>query len=118
MIIPVKYGFERSPINVGEHLVWCPTCESTQWAEIMVFSEYFHIYYVPIYPHDKDAMVVCEKCGLRRHGVPVNAKLISNYPEVKDKYRHKWYMYIGVAILASPFVALILFWIIGSFEHG
>ena len=104
MFIPLKYGIERASIDIGEFLVRCPACETDQWAEIMVSSVYSHLYYIPIYPHDKDAFVHCEKCGLKRHGVPFDSKLIANYDDVKRMYKHPWYTYIGLCIIAFPFV--------------
>ena len=112
MFIPIKYGIERSPIDMGEYLIKCPSCETDQWAEIMVYSVYSHFYYIPILPNDKDAMVICKKCGLKRDGVPFNSNLISNYHEVKNKSRHKWFTYVGVIILTLPFLAWMIFLLI------
>jgi hypothetical protein len=104
MLIPVKYGIERTAIGIGEYLVKCPCCEAHQWADIMVYSVYSHFYYIPLLPNDKDAMVVCKKCGLKRYGVPFDAKLISDFDAIKKHYRHKWFTYTGVSIIALPFV--------------
>ena len=108
MLIPIKYGLQRANIDIGDFLVKCPSCETDQWAEIMVSSVYSHFYYLPLFPNDKDACVCCEKCGLKRYGVPFNARLINNYEEVKRKYRHPWYTYTGAVIIGFPF----LIWII------
>ena len=86
-----------------------PSCESDQWAEILVSSVYSHFCYVPIMPSDKDAMIICKKCGLKRYGVTFDSKLISNYSEVKKLYRHKWFTYIGVGIIALPIVLWLIF---------
>ncbi|MBL7703840.1 MAG: hypothetical protein JNM14_16440 [Ferruginibacter sp.] len=112
MFIPLKYGIERSPIGYGEYLVRCPHCEAHQWAEMLVSSVYSHIYYIPLYPGDKDAMVVCKKCGLKRYGVPINANLMTDYMEVRRQYRHKWFSYIGVSIIVLPFVIWLIFLLI------
>ena len=114
MFIPIKYGLERANIDIGEFMVRCPSCETDQWAEIMVYSTYSHFWYVPIWPSDKDAMVICKKCGLRRYAVPFNSKLISNYQEIKKLYRHKWFTYIGGSIIALPFVAWIIYMVVKS----
>ncbi len=117
MFIPLKYGLERMPIGYGEYLVRCPHCETHQWAEILVSSVYSHIYYIPLYPTDKDAMVVCKKCGLKRYGVPINANLVNNYKEVRKLYKHKSYTYIGVSIIAFPFLIWLILLIINVFTH-
>ena len=74
-----------------------------------MFSVYTHLYYIPLYPTDKDAMVQCKKCGLKRYRVPLNEKLVPACQEMKKQYRHRWFTYTGVAILLSPLVAVLLF---------
>jgi len=113
MFIPIKYGIERAGIGTGEFLVKCPSCETNQWAEILVSSVYSHIYFIPLYPSDKDAYVSCKKCGLKRYGVPFNVKLINNYEEIKDKYKHPWFTYIGVGIIAIPLIVWLIIVVIG-----
>lgn len=114
----IKYGIERTPIGIGEYLVRCPSCEADQWAEIMVSGVYFHLYYIPIFPNDKDAFVVCKKCGLKRYGISFNDNLINNYAEIKNLYRHKWYTYIGGVIILLPFVIGVIFLIIDLFANS
>ena len=107
MLVPIKYGIERTPIGIDEYLVKCPSCESEQWADVMVFSVYSHFWFIPLFPNDKDALVICKKCGLKRNGVPFDSNFISNFHEVKNRYRHKWFTYIGVTIIVSPFIIWI-----------
>jgi hypothetical protein len=111
MFIPLKYGIARAAIGTGEFLVKCPSCETDQWAQILVSSVYSHFYFIPLYPYDKDAYVCCEKCGLKRYAVPFDDKLIINYKEIKGKYKHPWYTYIGVGILASPFFFYLMYFL-------
>lgn len=113
MLFFFTYGLQKTPIDIGDFLVKCPSCETDQWAEVMVCSVYSHVYYIPLFPNDKEAMVVCKKCGLRRHGVSFNAKLVSNYQEVKHLYRHKWFTYIGAAVIALPFVLWVILAVLG-----
>ena len=108
MLVPLKYGLERTPIGIDECFVRCPHCETHQWAEMLVSSVYTHVYYIPIYPADKDAMVVCKKCGLKRYGVPINANLLNNYAEVRKLYKHKWFTYTGLCIIALPLVIWVI----------
>ncbi|GAB2805810.1 hypothetical protein [Ferruginibacter profundus] len=108
MFLPLKYGIARTPIGVGEYLIKCPSCETHQWAELLVSGVYSHVWFIPIMPNDKDAMVVCKKCGLKRYGVPFDARLISNYDDVKKLYRHKLFTYTGAIIIAFPFILWLL----------
>jgi len=77
MMLP--YGIKTVLIDVDEYFVNCPSCESYHWADVAVTSHYYHFSYLPIFPIEKDAYIVCKKCGLRRGGVPFNEKLIADY---------------------------------------
>ncbi len=113
MFIPLKYGLERTPIGYGEYFVRCPHCEANQWSDILVSSVYTHFYYIPLYPTDKDAIVTCKKCGLKRYGVPIDSNLVGDYKEVRKLYHHKWFTYIGVSVIGFPFIIWIILTIAG-----
>lgn len=112
MLFFVKYGVTQSPIDIGEYLVKCPSCESDQWADVMILSSYYYYFVVPIFPCGKEANVICKKCGLKRNGASFDSKLIGNYEEIKRYYKHPWFTYIGVGIIAFPFVIVLLYAII------
>ena len=102
------YGRKKAYINIGEINIKCPSCESHNWADMMVYSYYYHIFWVPIFPFDKEASVACQKCGLRRHELSFSERLISNFDEIKDKYRHPWYTYIGIGAFTLLIVLVVL----------
>ncbi len=105
----IKFGIATSPIGIDEYIVNCPSCESHQWADVMILSNYAYVYVVPFFPVGKEANIICKKCGLKRYGSSFDSKLISDYNEVKKQYRHPWFTYIGTGIIAFPFAAWILF---------
>lgn len=109
MMMLLPYGIKTSLINVDEYLVRCPCCEADNWADVGIISHYYHFSYLPIFPFEKDAFVVCKKCGLRRGGVPFNNKLIKDYLEVKTKYKHPWYTYTGVSLVILIILLGIIF---------
>ena len=108
----VKVGIKPAIIDIGEYLIKCPSCETNSWADVMVISNYWHIFYIPVFPIGKEATTICKKCGLKRNGVPFDEKLINNFGEIKDLYRHPWYTYavtgfIGIIILIVIIGAVI-----------
>lgn len=103
----IIYGEKEVPIGLDEYLVKCPSCEKHSWADIMVVSHYFHFYLIPFWPTDKDANVVCNTCGLKRYSISFNQNLISNYNEVKGKYKHPWFTRIGLIIIILIIVSII-----------
>ena len=104
----IKYGIATSPIDIGEYLIKCPACESDQWADVMILSNYYYYFVVPIFPVSKEANISCKKCGLKRYGASFNSDLLSNYEDIKNKYRHPWFAYIGVGILLFPIIIVFI----------
>jgi len=104
-----KFGVKQTPIDIGEYIVSCPSCESSNWADVMVISNYYHFYYVPIFPIDKEANVICKKCGYKRYGASFSSKLFGSYNEVKHLYRHPWFTYIGLGIMTLFALLIIIF---------
>ena len=108
MISLIFFGTRETPIGIDEILIKCPSCEGHNLADLMVVSKYFHFFWIPFFPTDKDANVVCKTCGLKRYGMAFDSNLVSNYGELKRKYKHPWFAYTGLAIFIFIFIAIIL----------
>lgn len=104
----IIFGIKETAIDIDEYLVRCPSCEGYSLADVMVMSKYYHFYWMPFFPTEKDANVICKSCGLKRDGMAFNSDLINNYNEVKRKYRHPWFTYIGSSIMILIFIAILL----------
>lgn len=104
----VIFGIKETPINIDEFLIKCPSCEGYSLADVMVISKYSHFFWIPFSPIDKDANVICKTCGLKRYGMNFDSNLIDNYEQVKGKFKHPRFTYIGSAILFLILVVIIL----------
>lgn len=104
----VLYGNKLTPIGIAELLVKCPCCNTHSWADVMVLSNYFHFYWIPIFPFEKDANITCKKCGLKRYNQSFDSVLISNYIEVKSRFRHPWFTYAGLGMFIFLIFAISL----------
>lgn len=102
------YGVKKADIGLDEVLIKCPSCEKDTYADIMVISNYYHFWYLPIFPIDKEANIICQQCGLKRYGVPFNARTFSNFSEIRHKFKHPWYTYITAAFLGLMILLSIL----------
>ena len=96
------------PIGTEEFLVRCPSCEAHSPAEALILSRYYHIYWVPIVPLGKEATLICTKCGLQRPNRSFDADLISNYDEIRSKFKHPYFSYLGISIIVFMVVGSIL----------
>jgi hypothetical protein len=100
-------GYKEVPVGVDELLVRCPCCEAHSWADVMVVSKYFHLYFAPMWPVAKEANVICHRCGLKRYGILFTEKLVDNFEEVKQRFKHPWFSYLGLMFIVV-FVIVIL----------
>jgi len=94
------HGVKKATIGIDEFMVKCPSCEVDCFADIMITSNYYHFWFIPMFPFEKEANIVCQRCGLRRYNVPFNSRTFKNYAEVKHKFRHPWYTYFATAFVA------------------
>jgi len=101
------YKYKETPIDVDEFLVKCPSCEGYSWADVVILSRYLSYRFIPIFPTSKEANVFCKKCGLKREGMSFNKNLISNYEEIKKKYKHPWWTYLGIGLLLTFIITII-----------
>lgn len=102
-----KFGVYQVPVDVDQYFMQCPSCETDTWTDAMLISNYYHFYFVPIFPISKDINTICTKCGLKKNGIPFDAKHFNNYDEIKSKFKHPWYTYIGFSI-AILIITLII----------
>ena len=104
----IIYGVKERPIGVDEVMVKCPSCEQDSWADIMVTSKYFHFYMLPIFPTEKDLNIVCQRCGLKRYNLAFEERYISNFKEIKGKFRHHWSLYAGTILAGLIILSIIV----------
>ena len=105
----IWFGIKKADIGLDEFMIKCPSCEADNFADVMITSCYFHIYYIPIFPIDKEANIICQKCGLKRYEVPFNSKTFKDYLEIKNRFRHPLYTYTFAAIFIGIILMAILF---------
>jgi len=104
----IIFGVRQTPIGTDELLIKCPSCEKHSWADVMVVSKYFHFFWIPFFPTEKELNIICKECGLKRYGLYFDSNLISNFEEVKEKFRHPWFTYIGVTLIIALILTVIL----------
>jgi hypothetical protein len=75
----------------------------------MVSSEYYHIYFLPLFPVSKEVDIICQKCGLKSYGAAFNSKTIKNYQEIKSKFKHPWYTYVFASFIGVMIILAIIF---------
>lgn len=105
----IFYGVKKATIGIDEFMVNCPSCEADSFADFMITSNYYHFYFIPIFPFEKEANIICQKCGLKRYNVPFESNVIKNLYEIKNKFKHPWYTYSLPLFISLIVIITILF---------
>jgi hypothetical protein len=103
----VIVGTKQIPIDTENLLLNCPSCNSHQFSDILVSSKYFHFYYLPVIPVDKDAYSICNKCGYQRSFEFSRKFRLENSIQAK-KFRHPMYTYAGILIFIILIIVMII----------
>jgi hypothetical protein len=109
----IYFGTREAIIGSDEFLIRCPACETHNYADVMVVSKYFHIYFIPMFPYAKEANIICQKCGLKRYGIPFEERLFSDFKEIKKRFKHPWYTYFFISFVLFVILTKLLFSAIG-----
>ncbi len=114
----IIYGRANMKIGFGEEMTRCPYCESDSTADVFVYGTYFHIFWLPMFPVNKDVNLTCHRCGGKRVGLIFNKNLFKYPNHLNHSYRYKWYSYIGLALVLSPFAMVLAGILIESFSSA
>jgi MFS-type transporter involved in bile tolerance (Atg22 family) len=106
----IFFGTKKAAIGFTEILRKCPSCEVSTYADVLVSSVYYHIYYIPIFPIAKEANYICQKCGLQTNNQPFSAKNESTYNKIKSKFKHPWYTYLVIFLFVIAILYRLIFY--------
>jgi hypothetical protein len=95
----IFYGWRTVAIGADGIRISCPSCEQTTTADIMVYSKYFHIFWIPMFPLEKTALTICDSCGLKKYGIPLDSKSILDSKAVKSRFKHPFWTYLGITTI-------------------
>ncbi|WP_343306083.1 zinc-ribbon domain-containing protein [Chitinophaga niabensis] len=106
-MLPIILGTKQIPIDTENLLLNCPSCNSHQFSDILVSSQYFHLYYLPVIPIDKDAYSICNKCGYQR-SFEFSRKFVQENSIQAKKFRHPAFTYSGILIIIVMIIFIII----------
>lgn len=110
MFFPHKYGTKKFLLGLHDPYPFqCPNCKQIGSVEFAIIGEYFHFWYIPCYPVEKDGIATCINCEFSINTLRYNHKTATEFQRIKKDYRFPFYTYLGIAILLFPIlIALIL----------
>jgi len=102
------YGSRKKMIGASDAFLYkCPYCEETNTTSIAFFSNYYHIFFIPIFPFGKEAYASCSHCGAARSDNKFGPELVKQSKELESKFKHPFYLY-ALTILFLLLILLII----------
>ena len=101
------YGSRKKMIGASDAFLYkCPYCEETNTTSIAFFSNYYHIFFIPIFPFGKEAYASCSNCGAARSDNKFGPELVKQTKEMEGKFKPPFYLYTWL-ILFGLLILLI-----------
>lgn len=85
----------------------CPSCGQTNTLEVGLFGEYFHVYYVPLFPTGKRPRAICSQCETVFKGNTFPQGAVRTWQNQKMEYRNPIWMLSGLGILVVLIAVLV-----------
>jgi hypothetical protein len=94
----------------------CPQCKELTTTEFIITGEYYHFYYIPIFPIGKDGYSRCSNCTSSIRSLKFNKKTSDQFKEISSRYKYPLHTYTGITIIVLPFIILLLSLLISAFK--
>ena len=110
MFVPLKYGTKKVMLGIHDPFPFqCPDCKQLNTVDFALYGEYYHFWYIPVFPFEKDGFATCSNCNFRINSLKFNRLTKEHFKLIQKKFRYPFYTYIGAALFLSPFlIALIM----------
>lgn len=84
----------------------CPYCDSISTTEVFIYSEYYHVFWIPIFPIRKTTAAKCTGCDATRSEERFGPQLIGCTTEELKNSKHPIYswamlIFFGLLILLA-----------------
>ncbi len=91
----------------------CPYCEKINTTTLFLQSKFFHVFWIPVAPYEKNGIALCSNCGAKRDELQFGPKLVQELKAVKAKMRHPWWTYLLSGFFGLVILAVVISIIIG-----
>jgi MFS-type transporter involved in bile tolerance (Atg22 family) len=103
------YGSQKTSIGIFEPLFYkCPNCDELHTTYLVVYSIYYHIFWIPVFPYEKEAIANCSACSFLRNEINFGYNLIKEFEEKRKDFKHPWWTYTLSVIFSGIIIALIV----------
>jgi hypothetical protein len=104
----IVYGKKKLFIRMFEPLLYkCPYCDKTNTTEVFIYSNYVHLFWIPVFPFSKVASAKCIDCNSIRSEERFGPKLTEHLNEELANTKHPFYSW-ALLIFFSSLILLAL----------
>ena len=87
----------------------CPSCKQLGTVDFALSCAYFHIWYIPVFPTEKDGTARCSNCDLRIDSLKFNRNTRELFSKIRKQHRYPFYLYTGITLFLLPvMIGLVL----------
>lgn len=103
------YGKRKFFIRLFEPLFYkCPYCDNVNSTEVFIYSRYFHLFWIPVFPFKKEAVAKCNECNTTRPDERFGPKLTEHLKEELNNTRHPFYSWSLLIFMGSLFLFILV----------
>ncbi len=103
------YGSQKTSIGIFEPAFYkCPNCEENNTTYIVIYSIYYHVFWIPVFPYQKEVVANCSECGFLRNEIKFGPELVKLFKEKRKDYRHPLWTYTLAIIFGGIIIAIII----------
>lgn len=114
-MIPIKYGTRTVMLGIHDPFPFqCPNCKQLNTVDFAIYGEYYHVWYIPIVPFEKDGYAKCGHCDFRVNSLKFNKLTKEEFKQIRKKLRYPFYTYIGATLFFLPIIIAIILALVGS----
>lgn len=97
----IVYGWRSSGIKEEDRpAVKCTNCEETGGITFARFVNYFHIFWIPLFPFKTNGVGLCTKCETEFTPKRMDARLREEYERFKSGTSVPLWSFVGLALIA------------------
>lgn len=105
----IIHGKNKTFIDIFEPLFYkCPNCQEENTTQVFIYSVYHHVFWIPIFPGNKEVTAKCFNCGSTRTKDRFGPKLTDHLNENIKKYKHPIITWSFTILLGLIILAMIL----------
>jgi hypothetical protein len=106
----IRFGTRQKTLGVHDPYPFqCPSCKTLGIVTFGITCEYFHVWYIPVFPTDKDGIAKCDNCDFKINSLKYNRLTKDLFRELSKKFRYPFYLYTGISIFLLPIVTGLIF---------